>query len=92
MAKELGFDGILYNSMNAVADRDFILEAMQWGAMLMTHISRWAEDRTYHHGRRISAFSKPFIVIIYSSLEFGFVQLADAYSTGSSLMPQKKNP
>ncbi|KAL1974447.1 hypothetical protein VTN31DRAFT_4651 [Thermomyces dupontii] len=74
MARELGFDGLLPNSMNAVADRDFALETMQWGSSLMLKISRWAED-----------------LIIYSSLEFGFVRLADAYSTGSSLMPQKKN-
>lgn len=75
MAKELGFDDVLYNSMNAVADRDFVLETMQWGASFMLRISRWAED-----------------LIIYSSGEFGYVQLSDAYSTGSSLMPQKKNP
>jgi argininosuccinate lyase len=74
MAKELGFDGLLYNSMNAVADRDFAMEMMQWGSSFMLKISRWAED-----------------LIIYSSLEFGFVRLSDAYSTGSSLMPQKKN-
>ncbi|KAF2465934.1 argininosuccinate lyase [Lindgomyces ingoldianus] len=74
MAKELGFDGLLYNSMNAVADRDFVFETLQWGSSFMLKISRWAED-----------------LIIYSSLEFGFVRLADAYSTGSSLMPQKKN-
>ncbi|SLM40876.1 argininosuccinate lyase [Lasallia pustulata] len=75
MAKELGFEGLLWNSMGAVADRDFAVETMQWGATLMGHMSRWAED-----------------LIIYSSAEFGFVRLADAYSTGSSLMPQKKNP
>lgn len=75
LAKELGFDEVLYNSMAGVADRDFGLEAMQWGSTLMLHMSRWAED-----------------LIIYSSAEFGFVKLADAYSTGSSLMPQKKNP
>ncbi len=75
MAKELGFDSVLPNSLSAVADRDFVLETMQWGSFLMLHISRWAED-----------------LIIYSSLEFGFVRLADMYSTGSSLMPQKKNP
>ena len=75
MAKELGFEGLLWNSMGAVADRDFAVETMQWGATLMGHISRWAED-----------------LIIYSSAEFAFVRLADAYSTGSSLMPQKKNP
>lgn len=75
MAKELGFEGIINNSMAAVADRDFVVETLQWAATLMQHISRWAED-----------------LIIYSTAEFGFVRLADAYSTGSSLMPQKKNP
>jgi argininosuccinate lyase len=74
MARELGFGGLVYNSMAAVADRDFILETMQWGSTLMLHISRWSED-----------------LILYSSTEFGFVRLADAYTTGSSLMPQKKN-
>jgi len=75
IAKELGFDGLIMNSMAGVADRDFVVEFMQWGSMLMMHFSRWAED-----------------LIIYSSGEFSFVKLADAYSTGSSLMPQKKNP
>ena len=75
MAKELGFDGIIMNSMAGVSDRDFVVETMQWGSMLMMHMSRWAED-----------------LIIYSSGEFSFVLLADAYSTGSSIMPQKKNP
>ncbi|KAI9829058.1 MAG: hypothetical protein M1832_000081 [Thelocarpon impressellum] len=75
IAAELGFDGILWNSMGAVADRDFVVETMQWGATVMQHLSRWAED-----------------LIIYSTAEFDFVRLADAYSTGSSLMPQKKNP
>lgn len=74
MAAELGFDGLIPNSMAAVADRDFIIEAMQWGSMFMLHISRWSED-----------------LINYSTAEFGFVRLADAYTTGSSLMPQKKN-
>ena len=74
MSKELGFDSVVSNSMAAVADRDYILETMQWGSTLMLHISRWSED-----------------LIIYSSAEFGFVRLADAYTTGSSLMPQKKN-
>lgn len=75
LAKELGFEGLMYNSMAGVADRDFVVETMQWGATLMQHISRWAED-----------------LIIYGTAEFDFVRLADAYSTGSSLMPQKKNP
>jgi argininosuccinate lyase len=61
--------------MGAVAEQDFVAETLQWGSMLMMHVSRWAED-----------------LIIYSTAEFGFVRLADAYSTGSSLMPQKKNP
>ncbi len=72
---ELGFDSVLPNSLSAVADRDFVLETMQWGSFLMLHIPRWAED-----------------LIIYSSLDFGFVRLADMYSTGSSPLPQKKNP
>lgn len=75
MAAELGFEGLLWNSMGGVADRDFVAETLQWASMLMQHVSRWAED-----------------LIIYSTAEFGFVRLADAYSTGSSLMPQKKNP
>jgi argininosuccinate lyase len=75
MAKELGFAGIIQNSLNAVSDRDFVAEFLFWASLTMVHISRFAED-----------------LIIYSSGEFGFVQLADAYSTGSSLMPQKKNP
>jgi argininosuccinate lyase len=74
MAAELGFDGVIMNSMAGVGDRDFVLEAMQWGSMAMLHVSRWAED-----------------LIIYSTAEFGFVRLADAYTTGSSLMPQKRN-
>jgi argininosuccinate lyase len=74
MARELGFEGLVFNSMAAVADRDFVVETMQWGSTLMLHISRWSED-----------------LILYSSTEFGFVRLADAYTTGSSLMPQKKN-
>ncbi|CCX33313.1 L-Aspartase-like protein [Pyronema domesticum] len=75
LAKELGFDGVVGNSLLGVSDRDFILETLQWASLAMNHISKWAED-----------------LIIYSTAEFGFIQLADAYSTGSSLMPQKKNP
>lgn len=75
IAEELGFEGLIMNSMAGVGDRDFVIETMQWGSMLMTHFSRWAED-----------------LIIYSTGEFAFVKLADTYSTGSSLMPQKKNP
>lgn len=72
MARELGFDGLLMNSLAAVGDRKFAIETMQWAAELMGDVSRISED-----------------LIIYSSAEFGFVKLADAYSTGSSLMPQK---
>lgn len=75
LAKDLGFDGVTANSLDAVADRDFIAEFLFWATLTMIHLSRLAED-----------------LIIYSSSEFGFVTLADAYSTGSSLMPQKKNP
>jgi argininosuccinate lyase len=69
MAKELGFEAVMPNSMAGVADRDFVVEFMQWGTMVMTHMSRMSED-----------------LILYSTAEFGFVRLADAYSTGSSLV------
>jgi argininosuccinate lyase len=75
LAEELGFADITRNSMDAVSDRDFIVEFLSWATLTMVHLSRFAED-----------------LIIYSSREFGYVTLADAYSTGSSLMPQKKNP
>ncbi|KAJ1564237.1 argininosuccinate lyase, partial [Cladochytrium tenue] len=75
LAADLGFDGVIMNSLNAVSDRDYIVEFLSWASLCMLHLSRIAED-----------------LIIYSSAEFGFVQLSDAYSTGSSLMPQKKNP
>jgi argininosuccinate lyase len=75
LADELGFKHVSANSMDAVADRDFIAEVLFWAALLQTHLSRLGED-----------------VVIYASAEFGFVVLDDAYSTGSSIMPQKKNP
>ena len=75
LATELGFSGVIGNSLTAVSDRDFVVETMFWSSLFMNHISRFSED-----------------LIIYSSGEFGFIKLADAYSTGSSLMPQKKNP
>jgi argininosuccinate lyase len=75
LANELGFSGVIGNSLAAVSDRDFVVETMFWSSLFMNHISRFSED-----------------LIIYSSGEFGFIKLADAYSTGSSLMPQKKNP
>lgn len=75
IAKELGFDGVIGNSLCAVADRDFVTETLFWGALVGSHLAKLSED-----------------LIIYSTAEFGFITLADAYSTGSSLMPQKKNP
>jgi argininosuccinate lyase len=75
MARELGFSGVAPNSLDAVSDRDFLLEAMAALAILMMHLSRFCED-----------------LIIWSSREFGFAELADAFATGSSMMPQKKNP
>lgn len=75
LADTLGFAAISPNSMDAVADRDYILEFLSWAAITQVHLSRLAED-----------------LIIYSSREFNFVELDDAYATGSSLMPQKKNP
>ncbi len=75
LAEDLGFTEVAPNSVDAVSDRDFVLEFLAWGAILGTHLSRLAED-----------------LIIWSSSEFGFVTIADAYSTGSSLMPQKRNP
>jgi len=75
VAKRLGFDRICENSVDAVSDRDFVIEFAGAGSLIMAHLSRLAED-----------------LIIYSTAEFGFVELSDAISTGSSLMPQKKNP
>lgn len=75
LASELGFSGIIGNSLTAVADRDFVVEVLFWGSLVLNHLSKFSED-----------------LIIYSTAEFGFIKLADAYSTGSSLMPQKKNP
>ena len=75
MAAELGFDGVTRNSVDAVSDRDYIIEFTSFAAITMMHLSRLAED-----------------LIIYSTQEFGFIKLGDAISTGSSLMPQKKNP
>lgn len=74
LAKELNFSAVTGNSMDAVGDRDYIVEFLFWASLLSTHLSRWAED-----------------MILYSTKEFGFISLSDAYSTGSSLMPQKKN-
>ena len=74
-AKKLGFDGACLNSIDGVSDRDFCVELLSAFALVMTHLSRFAEE-----------------VILWSSWEFAFVELDDAYTTGSSIMPQKKNP
>lgn len=74
-AEYLNFGDICLNSVDAVSDRDFIIETLSSLSILMTHISRMAEE-----------------IIIWSSFEFKFIELDDSYSTGSSIMPQKKNP
>ena len=75
VARELGFEQISRNSIDAVADRDFILEYEADAAICMVHISRLCED-----------------LVLWSSAEFGFLRFSDAYTTGSSIMPQKRNP
>ena len=75
VAKELGFSRVSVNSMDAVSDRDYLLEFQSAAAICMMHLSRMAEE-----------------LIIWSSEEFGFVRLSDEYTTGSSIMPQKRNP
>eukprot|EP00529_Nitzschia_sp_RCC80_P023306 CAMPEP_0113499238 /NCGR_PEP_ID=MMETSP0014_2-20120614/31639_1 /TAXON_ID=2857 /ORGANISM="Nitzschia sp." /LENGTH=469 /DNA_ID=CAMNT_0000393395 /DNA_START=120 /DNA_END=1529 /DNA_ORIENTATION=+ /assembly_acc=CAM_ASM_000159 len=73
LAKELGFDGVTPNSLDSVCDRDFVVEFLMWHALMLTHISQFAED------------------VIINNLLKG-IDIDDAYATGSSLMPQKKNP
>ena len=75
LARELGFARVSSNSMDAVSDRDFLLEYHSCSAICMMHLSRMAEE-----------------FIIWSSQEFGFIKLGDAFVTGSSIMPQKRNP
>jgi argininosuccinate lyase len=75
VARALGFDAVSGNSLDAVSDRDFVIEFAGAASLIMLHLSRLAED-----------------VILYSTTEFGFLELSDAVATGSSLMPQKKNP
>ncbi|MFM2105981.1 MAG: hypothetical protein RL338_1013 [Chloroflexota bacterium] len=74
-ARELGFDGVTANSLDAVSDRDFVVETVAAIALAMVHLSRLAEEITW-----------------WSNPRFGFVRAADAFSTGSSMMPNKKNP
>jgi argininosuccinate lyase len=75
LAKRLGFSRLSENSIDAVSDRDYVLEALATLAILMMHLSRYCED-----------------LIIWSSSEFRFIEIDDAFATGSSMMPQKKNP
>ena len=75
VAERLGFAAVSENSLDAVSDRDFILEFHSIAATIITHLSSFSEE-----------------IILWSSSEFAFIELDDAYSTGSSIMPQKKNP
>jgi argininosuccinate lyase len=74
-ARELGFNKVSSNSLDAVSDRDFVIEYEAAAAITMMHLSRLAEE-----------------LILWSSREFGFIEIGEAFTTGSSIMPQKKNP
>ncbi len=74
-ARALGFDGPARNSLDAVSDRDFVLETLAAASICATHLSRLAEE-----------------LVIWCTAQFGFVKLSDKFSTGSSIMPQKRNP
>lgn len=75
VARELGFSEVSANSLDAVSDRDFVIEFLSAAALVMTHLSRLAEE-----------------LILWSTPEFAFIELDDSVTTGSSIMPQKKNP
>ena len=75
VAKELGFDAVCENSLDAVSDRDFAIEFCAHGALLMMHLSRICEE-----------------LVLWMNPRFGFIDIADRFCTGSSIMPQKKNP
>ncbi|RLB12496.1 MAG: argininosuccinate lyase [Deltaproteobacteria bacterium] len=75
VAMELGFTKISKNSMDAVSDRDFVIDFLYASSVLMMHLSRMSEE-----------------LILWATQEFGFIEISDAYATGSSIMPQKKNP
>jgi len=75
VARELGFDGVCENSLDAVSDRDFAMEFLAFASITMVHVSRLAEE-----------------LVLWMSQNFGFIDLADRYCTGSSIMPQKRNP
>ncbi len=75
VARELGFEAVTENSLDAVSDRDFIVEFLSAASLIAMHLSRLSEE-----------------IVLWSSDEFGFLKLPDAFATGSSMMPQKKNP
>jgi argininosuccinate lyase len=75
VARELGFDGLCMNSLDAVSDRDFAIEFCSWASICMMHVSRLAEE-----------------IVLWMSQNVGYIDLADRYCTGSSIMPQKRNP
>jgi argininosuccinate lyase len=75
VAKELGFSKVSANSIDAVSDRDFVIEYQAAASITMMHVSRLAEE-----------------IVLWSTAEFGFIEIDDAFATGSSIMPQKKNP
>ena len=75
VAAALGFDAVAQNSMDAVSDRDFVIEFVHCAALLMMHLSRFSEE-----------------IILWASPMFDFIDLPDRFCTGSSIMPQKKNP
>ena len=75
VAAQLNFGKVYCNSMDAVSDRDYVIEFLSFASMLMMHMSRLSEE-----------------ICLWSSTEFGFIELDDAFATGSSMMPQKKNP
>ncbi len=75
VARQLDFEGVCRNSLDAVSDRDFAIEFVAAAALIMTHVSRLAEE-----------------LVIWMNPRFGFVRLPDRFTTGSSIMPQKKNP
>ncbi|HEX6017155.1 MAG TPA: argininosuccinate lyase [Burkholderiaceae bacterium] len=75
VARELGFEGVCENSLDAVSDRDFALEFAAFASIAMVHVSRLAEE-----------------IVLWMSQNFGFIDLPDRYCTGSSIMPQKRNP
>ncbi len=75
VAQELGFGGVAQNSIDAVSNRDFVLDYLSAAATCATHLSQLGAE-----------------IVLWSSEEFGFCEVADAFASGSSIMPQKKNP